>query len=140
MGGNIPGGDFLGRNFQVCSFPEGSLMGWHFQGGKSRRKIFLEPVKKLSYFAACNSAVIAFNEDFDSSYLHQAPPSYDWIGIVILWMEWLRYLSPCKILTHVNVTVRNNMLVNVNVWFSCKRLELNRNKERLIRSILVDVF
>ena len=33
MGGNIPGGNFLGENFPAGNFPRGSLMGGNFPSG-----------------------------------------------------------------------------------------------------------
>ena len=33
MGGNIPCGNYLGRNFPEGNLPWGSLIGWNFLGG-----------------------------------------------------------------------------------------------------------
>ena len=50
MGGNIPGGDFLGRNFLGGNFPGGSLMGGILRVGSSPGGIFLEPIQTNNLF------------------------------------------------------------------------------------------
>ena len=54
MGGNIPGGNFLGRTFPEGNFPGGSLMGGNFPG-ESFPDTLIMYFKKCTVFRECKA-------------------------------------------------------------------------------------